>query len=62
MTATQYRPAETYDKGRHPAPRFESGDRVWLDARFIKTTQPARKLDWKKLGPFSVKRAIGSHA
>ena len=61
MTAAQYRHAEAYDKGRRPAPRFEPGDRVWLDARFIKTTRPARKLDWKKLGSFQVKRAIGSH-
>ena len=26
------------------------------------TTPPARKLDWKKLGPFPVKYAIGSNA
>ena len=37
-------------------------DSVWLDARFIKTTRPARKLDWKKLGPFPIKRAVGTHA
>ena len=35
---------------------------MWLDARHIKTTRPARKLDWKKLGPFPVKQAVGSHA
>ena len=62
ITAAQYRHTEAYDKGRRPTPRFEPCDRVWLDARFIKTTQPARKLDWKKLGPFPIKRAIGSHA
>ena len=62
MVAAQYRHAEGYDKGRRPAPVFRSGDRVWLDARYIKTTRQARKLDWKKLGPFLVKQAIGSHA
>ena len=62
MTAAQYRHAQTYDNGGHPAPRFETGDRVWLDARIIKITRLARNLDWKKLGPFSVKRPIGSHA
>ena len=62
MAAAQYRHAEAYNKGRRPAPRFEPGDRVWLDAHFIKTIRPAQKLDWKKLGPFLVKRAIGSHA
>ena len=62
MAATQYQHAEAYNKERRPAPRFKPSDRVWLDARFIKTTQLARKLDWKKLGPFPVKRAIGSDA
>ena len=62
MAAAQYWHAEACDKGRRPAPRFEPGDQVWLDAHFIKTTRPAQKLDWKKLGPFPVKRAIGSHA
>ena len=62
MAATQYRHAEAYDKGRRPAPQLEPGHRVWLNARFIKTTRAARMLDWKKLGPFPVKRAIGSYA
>ena len=62
MTATQYRQSEAYDRTRRPAPKFEPGDRVWLDARHIKTTRPSRKLDWKRLGPFAVKRAVGSHA
>ena len=62
MAAAQYRHAEGYDRSKRPAPLFRPGDRVWLDARHIKTTRPARKLDWKKLGPFPVKQAIGSHA
>ena len=61
MTAVQYRHAEAYNQGWHPAPRFEPGDQVWLDAHFIKTTRPARKLDWKKFSPFPVKCAISSH-
>ena len=62
MTAAQYRYLEAYDRAHRPAPKFNPGDRVWLDSRFIKTTRRARKLDWKKLGPFPVRRAIGSHA
>ena len=62
MTTAQYRYSEVYDKARRPAPRFEPGDSVWLDARFNKTTRPARKLDWKKLGPFPTKRTVGTHA
>ena len=62
MTAAQFWYSEAYDKARRPAPKFEPGDQIWLDARHIKTTRPARKLDWKKLGPFPVKCAIGSNA
>ena len=61
MTAAQFPYSEAYDKARRPAPKFEPGNQVWLDARHIKTTRPARKLNWKKLSPFPVKRAIGSH-
>ena len=28
----------------------------------VKTTRPARKLDWKKHRPFPIKRAVGTHA
>ena len=62
MAAAQNRHAEVYDKSKRPAPLFLPGDRVWLDARHIKTTRPARKLYWKTLGPFPVKQAVGSHA
>ena len=62
MTAAQYRYSEAYDKTHRHAPRFEPGDSVWLDARFIKTTRLGRKLDWKKLGPFPIKRAVGTHS
>ena len=62
MIAAQYRHAEYYDRRRRPAPRFQPGDKVWLDARNIKTTRPARKLDWKRLGPYPILRVISSHA
>ena len=62
MTDAQFRYSETYDKAHHRAPKFEPRDQVWLDARHIKTTRPAQKLDWKKLGLFQVKHAICSQA
>jgi hypothetical protein len=39
---------------RLPAPNIQIGTRVWLDARHIRTTRPCRKLDWKRLGPYTV--------
>ena len=53
---------ETYkkyaDRDRIEAPLFEVGDKVWLDARNIKTQRPSKKLDYKKLGPFTITEKI----
>ena len=35
---------------------------VWLNAKNIRTSRPSRKLDNKRLGPFTVDTAIGTHA
>src|SRR6202040_3280936 len=43
-------------------PSIEIGDQVWLDARNIKTKQPSKKLDHKKLGPFPVTEKVSTHA
>ncbi|KAI5888428.1 uncharacterized protein SCHCODRAFT_02513229, partial [Schizophyllum commune H4-8] len=35
---------------------------VMLDLRNIKTKRPTKKLDYKRLGPFTVEKKVGSHA
>ena len=45
ITPAQHWHAEGCDKSKRPAVLFHSVDRVWLHARHIKTTRPARKLD-----------------
>jgi len=47
---------------RLPAPQINEGTKVWLDARHIRTTRPSRKLDWKRLGPYVVKRKVSPYA
>ena len=47
---------------RQEIPPFAVGDLVWLDARNIRTTRPAKKLDHKRLGPFPVTEIVSSHA
>jgi len=47
---------------RIPAPAFLPGDRVWLNAKNIKTRRPSHKLDYKRLGPFKIDKIIGTHA
>jgi len=48
-----------YDQRRTPAPVFNPGDKVFLDASDIRTMRPSQKLLHRRLGPFVVERRIG---
>jgi len=41
---------------------YRIGDRVWLDARNIRTRRPYRRLDHRRLGPFAIEKIVSSHA
>jgi len=43
-----------YDRRRTPAPVFNPGDKVFLDASDIRTMCPSQKLSHRQLGPFVV--------
>src|SRR5205814_1566881 len=47
-----------YDKYRVEGPPLKEGDKVYLLRRYIRTRRPSNKLDFKKLGPFRVKRKV----
>jgi hypothetical protein len=47
-----------YNKLKLERPRFRKGDLVYLLRRNIKTTRLNDKFDYKKFGPFKVKRNI----
>jgi len=51
-----------YDRRRTPAPVFNPGDKVFLNASDIQTTCPSQKLLHRRLGPFVVERRIGPMA
>jgi len=51
-----------YNSRRTPAPVFNPGDKVFLDASDIRTTCPLQKLSHRRLGPFVVERRIGPMA
>lgn len=53
---------EASDENRLPNLRYKAGDKVWLVRRKIQTKRPSSKLDFEKLGPYEVKRAIGNIA
>lgn len=60
MAAAQAKYEDDANRSRTPAPTFKVGDLVWLDARNFRTKRPARKLDWKNLGRFAVKRVLNN--
>ena len=54
--------ARYYNQRRTPTPKFEAGDKVYLDSSDIRTTRPSKKLSHRYLGPFEVVRPVGTHA
>ena len=48
MVATQVRQKEYYDLHRKPDLNLQSGDKLWLLPRNIKTTRLLKKLDYRK--------------
>jgi hypothetical protein len=53
--------AQYYD-AKHKRMEFQKGDRVWLRSVNVRTERQSRKLDWKRLGPFTVIERIGTQA
>jgi hypothetical protein len=41
---------------------FDIGDKEWLSTRYIWTTRPAKKLDYKRAGPYTVSEVINRNA
>ena len=47
-----------YNKYKVKEPPLKEGDKVYLLKRYIRTKKLSNKLNFKKLGPFKVKRRI----
>jgi hypothetical protein len=58
----QARQEEYANRKRMPARQYREGQRVWLDARNIRTLRPKKKLDWKNLGPFTITKVVSPYA
>ena len=54
--------ARYYNQRRTPAPVFQPGDKVFIEADDIQTTRPSRKLSHQRLGPYPVERQVNSNA
>jgi hypothetical protein len=62
MRRSQAVQEEGANRGCVPAPNIQVGSKVWLDPQNVRTTRPTRKLDWKCLGPFPVKKTVSPYA
>ena len=49
-----------YYNAKHEAKSYRVGDKVWLSGQNIRTTRPAKKLDYKYHGPFVISKCIGT--
>lgn len=54
--------ARYYDANHREAGGFKVGDKVWLDGRNVKTVRPAKKLDDRWFGPFSIHKVVNRNA
>jgi transposase InsO family protein len=50
------------NKGRSPAYDFKEGDMAYLNTRNLRTQRPTKKLDWKFIGPYKIKRKLSPYA
>jgi hypothetical protein len=62
MKQSQAIHSEQANKSRRTGAELNIGDKVWLDARNISTTQPSKKLDWKRIGPYEVAEVVSPWA
>lgn len=60
MRFAQARQEHYANQSREPEPRYQVGDKVYLDLRNIKTKRPSKKLDFKNRGPFTITKIIGN--
>ena len=47
---------------KHTPRTFKVGDKVWLNAKNIRTVRPSKKLDYKYFGPFQILDVVGKQA
>lgn len=51
-----------YDRHHSPAPDYKVGDLVYLDATYLHSDRPCKKLDDRRFGPFKIIEKVGSCA
>jgi hypothetical protein len=59
---TQSKQAKYFDYHRRSTPSYKVGDQVMLSAQNINTIRPSKKLDFKRLDPFTIVDRVSTHA
>lgn len=54
--------AQNHNRHAKPAPAYAIGDWVWLLQRFIPSNRPSPKFDYRRIGPFQIKKLVGPNA
>ncbi|KAI0992729.1 hypothetical protein K3495_g15456 [Podosphaera aphanis] len=62
MTASQAFYEKYANQHRSNPSSYQVGDKVFVNAKNIKTKRPSKKLDWKNLGLFQIVKVISSHS
>src|SRR6202522_1204988 len=62
LTKSKDNMAKYYDRKHTPAPKYQPGDKVYLDASDIQTTRPSKKLSHRRLGLFEIVKKVGKGA
>ena len=62
MTYAQALQEDYANKRRVPAPAYQVGDRVFVDAQNLRSKRPSRKLDFKSYGPYPIAKIISPYA
>jgi hypothetical protein len=53
---------EQANKACHADPILKPGDSIWFRRKYVKSTQPSGKLDYKLIAPYTVMEKVGSRA
>ncbi|TYJ52349.1 hypothetical protein B9479_007043 [Cryptococcus floricola] len=62
IVEAQERYTKTYNRRHLPSPAYKPGDLVYVDIRRFSTAHPSAKLDYRRVGPFEVEKAVGKNA
>lgn len=62
MTYAQAMQEQYANQNRNPAPNYQIGDYVFVDATYLRSDRPSKKLDFKSYGLYPILKRISPYA